>query len=105
MAAVRRIRILSDRFLSFLRHSSSVSNDSVSNDSAVSKAKNQLQGAAISDCVSTFTACAYPDRIAKWKEPHSGNYILSCGIEASLPKDDPFIHEEYLAVAELGGNS
>ncbi len=100
MAAVRRIRILSDRFLSFLRHSSSVSNDS-----GVSKAKNQPQGAAISDCVSTFTACAYPDRIAKWKEPHSGNYILSCGIEASLPKDDPFIHEEYLAVAELGGNS
>ena len=52
-----------------------------------------------------FLALAYPDRIARWKTPHSGEYILSNGVQAVLPQNDPLAHAEFLAVAELGTNA
>ena len=53
-------------------------------------------------------AAAYPDRIARTKELHSGSYTLANGVAATLRKDDPLSGHEYLACAEtstLRGNT
>lgn len=53
-------------------------------------------------------AAAYPDRIARTKELHSGIYTLANGVAATLRKDDPLTGHEFLACAEtstLRGNT
>ena len=46
-------------------------------------------------------AASYPDRIARRKDMQSGEYTLSNGVTAYLPKGDPLLREsEFLAVAE-----
>lgn len=53
-------------------------------------------------------AAAYPDRIGRTKELHSGIYTLSNGVTASLRNTDPLTGSEYLACGEttsLRGNT
>ncbi len=69
------------------------------------KAKKQKKKMTEEYFTAVFLALAYPDRIARWKTPHSGEYVLSNGVQAFLPQNDPLIHREFLAVAELGGNA
>ncbi|MEH6556618.1 MAG: ATP-dependent helicase HrpB [Oceanicoccus sp.] len=50
-------------------------------------------------------ACAYPDRIARRKFPQSNQYLLSNGRTATLDVADPCCGLEWLAAAEVGGNT
>ena len=53
-------------------------------------------------------AAAYPDRIGRTKELHSGIYTLSNGVTASLRNTDPLAGSEFLACGEttsLRGNT
>ena len=51
-----------------------------------------------------LTALAYPDRIAQ-RRGAGGKYRLSGGGGATLDPADPLAAQEFLAVADLGGNS
>ncbi len=57
-------------------------------------------GAGQHDLTGVLTAAAYPDRIGRSREAFSGEYILSNGVTAYLPKTDPLAGCEFLAVAE-----
>lgn len=47
-------------------------------------------------------ALAYPDRVARQREPGGGLYQLANGHMALLPETDPLRREPWLVVAELG---
>lgn len=49
-------------------------------------------------------ACAYPDRIARQREPDSVHYRLSQGRGVRLREEDPLRRQEWLAVAALSGH-
>lgn len=49
-------------------------------------------------------ACAYPDRIARQREPDSVHYRLSQGRGVRLREEDPLRQQEWLAVAALSGH-
>jgi len=49
-------------------------------------------------------ACAYPDRIARQREPDSVHYRLSQGRGVRLKEQDPLRRQEWLAVAALSGH-
>jgi ATP-dependent helicase HrpB len=53
------------------------------------------------DQVGVLLALAYPDRIARSREPGSGRYILSNGRGARLEEAQSLARSEFLAVAEL----
>ena len=46
-------------------------------------------------------ACAYPDRIGRWREPKSGRYQLSNGRGASFGDPQALASSEFIVVAEL----
>jgi len=48
-------------------------------------------------------ACAYPDRIARRRNPVGTDYQMSNGRAVRLREDDPLQHSEWLVVASLGG--
>ena len=48
-------------------------------------------------------AQAYPDWIAKRRAGREANYLLACGAGAQMSLDKPLAHDEYLAVARMGG--
>ena len=50
-----------------------------------------------------LTALAYPDRIAKRRFKGSPHFLLANGKGAVLGDETAFLHDEYLAVAEAGG--
>ncbi|MBI5475967.1 MAG: ATP-dependent helicase HrpB [Ignavibacteriales bacterium] len=56
------------------------------------------------DKIGFLLALAYPERIAKRREPESNRYQLRSGIGAVLPKKSNLSKEEYLAVADVDGS-
>ncbi len=50
-------------------------------------------------------AQAYPDRIAQRRPGGEGQFLLSNGRGAALPPSDPLAAEDYLAVADLDGDT
>jgi ATP-dependent helicase HrpB len=50
-----------------------------------------------------LTALAYPDRIAKRRTKGSAHFLLANGKGAVLGDETQFLHDDYLAVAEAGG--
>ena len=50
-----------------------------------------------------LTALAYPERIAKRRSKGSPHFLLANGKGAVLADETHFLHDEYLAVAEAGG--
>jgi len=49
----------------------------------------------------TLLALAFPDRIAKARDPHSGRYLMSNGRGATLLPDDPLVGSPFLVIAHL----
>lgn len=56
------------------------------------------------ELIPLLPAFAYPDRIAHRIDTHSEHYLLANGATLSLKRDDPLCQEEFLAVAEIGGD-
>jgi ATP-dependent helicase HrpB len=57
------------------------------------------------DVLGILLASAYPDRVARRRDGGApGQYQLSSGRSAQLPKEDPLGRSEWLAVAEVGGH-
>jgi ATP-dependent helicase HrpB len=57
------------------------------------------------DVIGVLLASAYPDRIARRRGDSDTDYQLANGRSASLAAGDGLAHEEWLAVAEIGGQS
>jgi len=55
------------------------------------------------DIVGFLISLAYPDRIAQRRKNKNGYYLLSNGRAASLSGQDNLANNDYLAIAELGG--
>lgn len=55
--------------------------------------------------IAVLTAMAYPDRIAKRREPKGVSYLMRNGAGVSLPDPNLLSRFEYLAVAQIGGSS
>lgn len=53
--------------------------------------------------VAVLLAQAYPDWIAQRRPGREPHYVLACGAGAQLLPDEPLAHDEYLAVARMGG--
>ena len=49
----------------------------------------------------SLLALAFPDRVARARDPQSGRYLLSNGRGAVLPRDDPLVGSPFLVVAHL----
>jgi ATP-dependent helicase HrpB len=49
----------------------------------------------------SLLALAFPDRVARSRDAHSGRYVLSNGRGAVLPRDDPLVGSRFLVVAHL----
>jgi len=64
--------------------------------------KNELDD---DQTIGYLIACAYPDRIAHRKASSDTRFQLSSGRSVQLDKSDDLASSEWLAVAELGGNS
>jgi ATP-dependent helicase HrpB len=72
--------------------------------SEVHKARSFAVGVKQEDVVGVLLASAYPDRIARLRmDGDSCRYQLSNGRSAVLPRNDSLVGQEWLAVAELGG--
>ncbi|MEM8562603.1 MAG: ATP-dependent helicase HrpB [Pseudomonadota bacterium] len=58
------------------------------------------------DVVGALLASAYPDRIARLRDENEAvDYQLSNGRSAALPSDDSLSGSQWLAVADVGGNT
>ncbi|WP_345986654.1 ATP-dependent helicase HrpB [Sulfurimonas sp. HSL-1656] len=55
------------------------------------------------DAAGVLTALAYPDRIAKRRSRGSERFVMANGKGAELGDATAFLHDDYLAVAEAGG--
>lgn len=55
--------------------------------------------------VGVLLAQAYPDWIAKRRSGDEAKYLLSCGAGASIVAEDRLAHNEWLAIASMGGSS
>ncbi|WP_345971346.1 ATP-dependent helicase HrpB [Sulfurimonas sp. HSL1-6] len=60
-------------------------------------------GSVKTDAAGVLAALAYPDRIAKRRSSGSDRFLLANGKGAVLGDATAFLHDEYLAVAEAGG--
>lgn len=56
------------------------------------------------DMLGVLLAFAYPDRIAKRRREHQGDYLLSNGKGAFLSPEDPLFNLPYLVISDLDGN-
>jgi ATP-dependent helicase HrpB len=74
---------------------------------AVNVLKKRLQieitGPLQTERAGVLTALAYPDRLAKRRTKGSAHFLLANGKGAVLGDETQFLHDEYLAVAEAGG--
>jgi ATP-dependent RNA helicase HrpB len=61
-------------------------------------------GVSQDNVVGVLLASAYPDRIGRLRAGDGTHYQLSNGRSAQLPAEDSLVGEQWLAVAELGGN-
>jgi ATP-dependent helicase HrpB len=66
---------------------------------------NNIDVTAEHNAAGYLLACAYPDRIARRKSAQSNQYLLSNGRTATLDFADPCCGVEWLAAAEVGGNT
>ncbi|MAT94207.1 MAG: ATP-dependent helicase HrpB [Halioglobus sp.] len=72
--------------------------------SEIHKPRKFALGVAQEDILGILLASAYPDRIARLRPGDDpSRYQLSNGRTALLPADDSLVGQEWLAVAELGG--
>jgi len=72
--------------------------------SDIHKPRNFAIDVAQQDVLGVLLASAYPDRIARLREAGDGyQYQLSNGRSAVLPREDSLVGNQWLAVAELGG--
>jgi ATP-dependent helicase HrpB len=72
--------------------------------SDVHKSRAFSIGVKQEDVLGVLLASAYPDRIARLRTDGDGcRYQLSNGRSAALPRNDSLVGQEWLAVAELGG--
>jgi ATP-dependent helicase HrpB len=72
--------------------------------SEVHKSRAFSIGVKQEDVLGVLLASAYPDRIARLRTDGDGcRYQLSNGRSAALPRNDSLVGQEWLAVAELGG--
>ncbi len=53
------------------------------------------------DAAGWLLACAYPDRIGRWREPGSGRYLLSGGRGAHFGGPQALANAEFIVVADL----
>ena len=79
---------------SVLRHAVNVLKKRLNIDSA---------GELRTEAAGALTALAYPERIAKRRAEGSPHFLLSNGKGAVLGDETQFLHDDYLAVAEAGG--
>jgi ATP-dependent helicase HrpB len=56
------------------------------------------------DLAGRLLAHAYPDRIARKRPGHGGDYLMASGTGAHLPLDDPLCGERLLVAADLDGD-
>lgn len=70
----------------------------------VHKPKRFAMGVEADDVMGILLASAYPDRIAR-RRANSPDYQLANGRAASMPQEDALAREEWIAVAEIGGQS
>jgi ATP-dependent helicase HrpB len=68
-------------------------------------AKESLARDSDSNVAGLLVALAYPDRIAKRRADQAGRFLLRNGGGASLPEWQPLARAEYLACAELDGQT
>jgi ATP-dependent RNA helicase HrpB len=68
----------------------------------VHKPRNFALQVAQGDVLGVLLASAYPDRVARRRD-NGDNYLLASGRSASLPRDEGLGREEWLAVADIGG--
>lgn len=59
--------------------------------------------AEVDDPLGLLVASAYPERIARRRQPGTPQYQLASGRIATLHADDPLITSDWLAIAEAGG--
>lgn len=72
--------------------------------SEVHKSRTFSVGVKQEDVLGVLLASAYPDRVARLRADGDGyRYQLSNGRSAALPRNDSLVGQEWLAVAELGG--
>lgn len=72
--------------------------------SDVHKSRAFSVGVNQEDVLGVLLASAYPDRVARLRADGDGcRYQLSNGRSAALPRNDSLVGQEWLAVAELGG--
>ncbi len=57
------------------------------------------------DMAGALLGFAYPDRIAMWRRPHSGEYVMSNGNGAKLRKGDPLGSNEFIVAAQSEGDA